>query len=130
MNKFGKVVLGFLTIWPILYIILFILFICSMVMVPVLQKEAPESNGPGYSMIALFGLHGLTMLIGIFLFAFYIIHAARNTKIEGLEKIIWILIIAVVGFVTMPIYWYVHIWKEGSIRLFRMGKGKDKESNK
>jgi hypothetical protein len=109
--------------------VLFFVFIFGIMFMPMMRGTS-ESDGPGISMVVFFGLHGLTMLIGLFLLVFYIIHAIRNSKIEGMEKIIWILIIAVAGFVTMPIYWYVHIWKEGSIRLIRLSKGKDKKSNK
>jgi hypothetical protein len=123
MKKFGKLVLGLISVWPILYMVLFIVFICGVMMIPSMH-EGSESEGPGFGMIGFFAVHGFTMLLMLFLLTFYIIHTIRNPKLEGLDMLVWILILAMLGIITIPIYWYVHIWKEGSIRLIKMKKKK------
>jgi len=119
MKKSGKIILGFITLWPIIYVILFITFICVIIFLPIVN-ELSESNDINIFTALIFILHGLTIFTMFGLIVFYFIHAMMNQKLEGLEKVTWIIVIVMVGVITMPIYWYVHIWKEGSKKLFRI----------
>jgi len=127
MKKVKKIILGLITIWPIIYMVLFITFICCLAAFPKFT-ETLESNGGKFFAAPMFILHGLTMLIMLGLMVFYFIHAMKNKKLEDFEKVIWIIVLVMVGIVTMPIYWYASIWKEGSIKLFQ-SKTYKKESN-
>jgi hypothetical protein len=125
MKKLKKIILGLITIWPIIYMVLFITFICALVVFPMFV-ETLESSGGKYFAAPIFILHGLTMLIMLGLMVFYFIHAMKNEKLEGFEKVVWIIVLVMAGIVTMPIYWYVSIWKEGSIKLFQSKTDKKK----
>ncbi len=118
MKKSVKIILGFITLWPIIYVVLFITFICVLIFLPIVN-ELSESSDINIFTVLIFILHGLTVFTMFGLIVFYFIHAMMNQKLEGLEKVTWIIVMVMVGVVTMPIYWYVHIWKEGSKKLFR-----------
>ena len=119
MRRSGKIVVGVFTLWPVIYAILFISFIVALVFVPSVRGSS-ESNDINSFTVLIFLLHGLTIFTVFGLLVFYIIHIMTNTKLESVERLIWIIVIIMVGFVAMPIYWYVHVLKDGTVELFRI----------
>lgn len=123
MRRSGKIVVGVFTLWPIIYAVLFISFIVALVFVPSV-KGSSESNDINSFTVLIFLLHGLTIFTVFGLLVFYIIHIMTNTRLESVERLIWIIVIIMVGFVAMPIYWYVHVLKDGTVELFRIKSNK------
>ncbi len=67
----------------------------------------------------VFGVFGPLFMLGIImgilslgLLVFFIMHLVQNKNMEGIEKVIWILVFLFVGFVGYPIYWYMRVWKD------------------
>lgn len=43
----------------------------------------------------------------------YLIHIIRNPRIASLEiRGLWVVLLLLGNMVTMPVYWFVHIWRE------------------
>lgn len=45
------------------------------------------------------------------LLAFYFIHLFRTRIIDEEKRVLWAIVLLVGNVVTMPIYWYRHIWQ-------------------
>lgn len=111
MKKPTKFILGIATLWPILYMAIFFIFVFSQVFLfP--QKEAPSPSGPPTRFLVIFGLHFLTMLWIFVLLIIYIVNLFRNERVPQDKKALWAAVLFLGNMVAMPIYWYLYIWRE------------------
>ena len=110
MQKPTKLFLGVATLWPIVYVFLFFVFIFSTILS---GPETGEAFGRKFALI--FGLHLLTMLIIMALTVFYIVDIFRNNRVSKDQKALWAIVIFLGNAIAMPIYWYLYLWKEPSV---------------
>ena len=114
MKKSNKVLLGIATIWPILYMFLFMVGIFLMVMLA--PNGGPPGRGPGsalipFGFVAFLALHLLTIFGHMGLTVFYIIRVFKTERLDQNLKIMWTLLLFFVGFFAQPIFWYLYIWR-------------------
>jgi len=117
MNRTSKVLLGILSILPLVlliaYFISFFFFFASMI-TAASQQQVGDNNFPLH-LVGNFGMLfltiGLMALLNLGLLVYYIIHTVNNKNIESSERIVWILIFVFAGMIGFPIYWYMRIWK-------------------
>ncbi|HEV2914207.1 MAG TPA: hypothetical protein VGX92_13080 [Pyrinomonadaceae bacterium] len=111
MKKKNKILLGIATIWPLLYIPLFILFMFSFVLLA--DRGAPPGGGAfPVVILPIFLLHFLTILCTIALSVFYIVNVFRNKRVEKDKQVLWVILIFMFGMIAQPIYWYLYIWQD------------------
>jgi hypothetical protein len=60
---------------------------------------------------AVFVLWGASFLLSAGLFVFYIVHVLRNGELSSNEKLLWALLVALVGWVGRPVYWWCFIYR-------------------
>jgi hypothetical protein len=114
MKKSTKVLLGIATIWPILYMFLFVA--AALLMVFLAQQGGPPDRGSGsvlfpFGFFVFFILHMLTIFGHMGLTVFYIIRVFKTERLDQNLKIMWTLLLFFVGFFAQPIFWYQHIWR-------------------
>lgn len=109
MNKSNKILLGILTIWPILYILFFMFFVFSS-MVFTISESDPSIFMGGFAFVFLF--HFITIVLALGLTVFYAINIFRNDRVESDKKPLWLIIIFVGNVIGMIIYFYLFIWKD------------------
>lgn len=55
-----------------------------------------------------FGLvHGAAMLGAVFLIVRTMVHIGRNEALSSDDKLIWLLLSFFMGFIVLPVYWFV-----------------------
>ncbi len=109
MTELQKKLLGFATLWPIGYMFFFVGFI---ILIISLSSGGGELGAiSGLLFVALMVLHFLTIFLILGLQIYYIVHAVKNALLTQNGKIAWIVAFFFGGFVAMPIYWYLSIWK-------------------
>lgn len=64
-----------------------------------------------FGFVGLFAAHFLTILLMIGLMPLYIVLAVKNVYIDQTMKIMWAVLICMVGTFAMPVYWYLYIWR-------------------
>lgn len=110
MKKSTKILLGIATIWPVIYIPLFIVGVFLMTFL------SPGNEGEAPALLALFPviflLHFLTIFGGIALEVFYIVNIFKNKRVEEDKRLMWVLLLFFLNLFVMPVYWYLYIWKE------------------
>jgi len=104
-----KMALGALTVWPIFYMFLFFGFIFLFVFKDI--AAGPGKGGPPTAFFVIFPIHLLTVLFQFALIGFYVYHAVKTTRITQDMRVVWILLVIFVGFIAMPVYFYIYIWK-------------------
>ena len=97
MKRSGSLILGLLTMWPVVYIFF---FIATMALAPL--------GAMPFGM--LFAVHGVTMAITFGLLMYYVVHVLRSPR-QSNERLLWAILLVVGSTITMPIYWYMCIWK-------------------
>ena len=112
MKRSTKLLLGVASVWPLIYIFLFISFIFGMM--------AFSANGPiddtyapifAVGVVVIFALHFLTILLSLGLTVFYIVHVIKNEGLETNIKAMWAVLLFIAGMIVQPVYWYLNIWK-------------------
>lgn len=114
MSRTGKLLLGFATIWPILYVCGFVIFVGSSAFLLIQSTPQPGQLPLGgvQGFMMLFGLHLLTMLWMMALMVFYLVHLVKTERIESDKKLLWAALLILGGMFAMPVYWYLNIWSE------------------
>ena len=46
------------------------------------------------------------------LMAYYIVNVFRNDRVAKDQKVLWLIVVFMGGFIAMPVYWYLFIWRE------------------
>ncbi|MFN7941080.1 MAG: hypothetical protein U0X73_05750 [Thermoanaerobaculia bacterium] len=99
---------GFVTALPVVYMGL---FIASFFGESANSQQSMPVFGTFETMIIF---HLLTMLLGLGLVIFYVVHAFKNPDLASDKRILWVLIIFMGSVFGMAAYWYVHIWQPSS----------------
>ena len=90
----------------------------------------PTGRGPNplflMPFFALFGLHFLAILVTIAQTIVFLVLAWGNDDLSENEKLVWVVVIFMAGFIGSPAYWSFKIWKapnEETPPLPRAGEG-------
>jgi hypothetical protein len=111
MSKSGKILLGIATIWPILYMIFFFIFIFT-AMTSSPSSVFDDSGSLGSMFAVIFPLHILTSFLMMGLTIYYIVNVFRNERVHQDKKTLWAVVLFLGNVIAMPIYWYLYIWGE------------------
>ena len=112
-SRATTIVLGILTVWPILYFFLFL---------GVMFFSFASMTSPGHPprVFELFRyivpLHLLTMLLMFALTAVYVVHAFRSDRIAEDKRVLWVVVLFFGNMIAFPIYWYLYLWRGGGGR--------------
>ena len=111
MSKNTKIVVGVLTLLPLIGIFFYIGLVISFIGT---QGDgfAPDGAGLSKNIIWMVSMVGLSILLGIGLLIFYIVHAVNNKKLDSNERIIWILLFFFFSNIAFMIYWVLRIWQD------------------
>lgn len=105
MSRTKVRMLGAATVWPIAYMFIFMIFW-------LFSFFSMQSGMEGLmmgAMMVIFPLHALTMLMTMGLWIFYIIHTVKNTNLSDNDRIIWVILNVMGGFMAWPAYYWMHI---------------------
>jgi uncharacterized membrane protein len=111
VTKSKAVLLGAFTVWPIIYMFLFMGVIFSQVFMMEMTSQAQKGQMP-VMMKIIFPLHFLTMIWMFVLLAVYIRHIFKTDAVPQDKKALWAVVIFCGNMIAMPVYWYLYIWKK------------------
>jgi len=114
LNKPTKIVLGVLTILPVV-IIAGLLLLGFIQVISILSSEEPFMplmylSYLSYVIPFLFIYSVFYLGLGIF----YLIHIINNPLLDTEKKGLWITVLIILNGISMPVYWYIHLWKSQS----------------
>lgn len=110
MKKSTKILLGLATLWPFIYMILFVAFVFSMILWA--PSSEGQKSGVPLSFAVFMVFHVLTMLWMVGLTIIYMVDVFRNERVEKDYKVLWAVVIFMGNMFAMPIYWYLYLWRE------------------
>jgi hypothetical protein len=117
MKKSRKIWLGIATIWPIVYMFLFMASIFSLFIFSGMGSGGPPVGGSNsilfpLGFMGLFAVHLLTILGTLALTVFYIIRVFKTERLDQNMKIMWMLLLFFMGMFAQPVFWYLYIWRD------------------
>lgn len=107
MTRPKAILLGVATTWPPLYMLLFMGFFMYLMLTLASHVQPPEQL-----VFVVFPLHMLTMLVMFSLLPLYIYLVMKKADFDTNNRMLWVLLFVTAGIVTMPVYWFLHIWKK------------------
>jgi predicted metal-binding membrane protein len=113
MKKPAKIALAVASIWPFIWIILFVAVMFGMMFLfssP--AKSGGREQGMPLAIMLFFAAHFLTMFLMFGLTAFYIVYLFRTDRIAQDKKALWAVVLFLGNIIAFPVFWYLYIWKE------------------
>lgn len=101
-----KVLLFLLTLWMPVYMIGSIVRVFHMAMNP------PAIGNFQGGLEGWFVIHLATMVLGLLLLAFYVVHLFRTDRVDGGRRALWGVVLFMAGPVAMTVYWCKYVWPE------------------
>lgn len=103
--------LGVLTIAPLAYLAVFLLYL-----IPRLQGLAGAGVASSHEFSELsrrvMWYHVSTVWFGFLLIAFYVAFVWRSRRVPQAKKSTWATLIIMGSLVTMPVFWYLYLWRD------------------
>lgn len=113
LNQPKKIVLGILTVWPIIYMFLFMVFMFGMAFLNMFDGKG-EREAP-ILFLVLIGLHFFTCLYTMVLIGFYVYYLFKTERVPKDKKALWAVVIFLGNVFAMPIFWFLYIWQQPNI---------------
>jgi hypothetical protein len=111
MNKTGKIITGILTFLP-LFVAIFMMGFAIYQILSIFTSEDPFMSMMAMSYLEyVFPLMIFFLLFYVGLEIFYIVQIVQNNLLDTEKKLLWIAVIITINAISMPLYWYFHIWK-------------------
>lgn len=111
LNKSSKVILGILTFLPLIVGVGSVIFGIYQLMSLIFSEDPMMPmiflSYLGYVIPYLFFFFLIYLGLGIF----YLVHIIQNEILDGEKKFLWVLVLFFLNAIAMPVYWYIHIWK-------------------
>ena len=109
LSRSAKVLIGALTLWPILHIFIFMWSVA-------VSFGAGPSQGPDEWFKWLMILHLGTMVVILALITFYIVELFRTERVREDRKALWAVVLFLGNMISMPIFFWLYIWPDTSPR--------------
>src|SRR5947209_1658492 len=107
MTKAKSIVLAVFTIWPFVYMVIFLA-----VFVAIATTSArPDHAGVPATFAAIIPLHLLTMFEVLVLTVYYVGHLFRGSAVPQDKKALWAVVLIFANMFAFPVYWYLYIWQ-------------------
>ena len=120
MKKSSKILLGILTVLPLILFTLYFVNFFSSFLTHFHELENNTGEFPIEFFRSVFGAFIfliLAIVIRLGLMIFYIIHASDNRKNDTTKKIMWILILVFIGTIGSILYYFMEIYPSNNNKL-------------
>lgn len=112
MSKSAKIVLLILTLLPLIAVpLVFGVFFIAL-------AAGAHTDMPQQAFIVWSLCIGLIILLTLGLTIFYVTHALTTPRLqtrECAERLLWVLVLIIGGFLAQGAYWYLYIWRDEPI---------------
>ena len=109
-KRVGVIVLGIFSVWPFVYVLLFL----GIVFATALGEFWGIGAGETFPLPAaiFFSVHLLTMLEIFILLVIYLVYLFKTDRVAQDKKALWAVVLFMGHMIAMPIFWYLYMWRE------------------
>ncbi len=78
------------------------------------ENDSQLPAGPfAIGFAGLFAAHLITIFLIMGLMPLYIILVVKSNRLDQTMRIVWVVLICMLGMFAMPVYWYLYVWRNG-----------------
>ncbi len=117
LSRPQKIVLGALSLWPILHFFVFFGFFVLMFAASVgtaalgpRGNALPAALAGGFALVFL--LHFATLALTFGLTVFYIVYLFKTDRVRQDKKALWAVVLFLGNVIAMPVFFYLYVWPE------------------
>ncbi len=110
MKQVAKLILGLVTLLPILFFISFFVYFQLTFFSDLFSKNS--FFDPRIEAAVMFSTIGFIMFLSYGLTAFYIVNVFINKRVDKDKKALWAVVIFLGWAVAQLVYWYLYIWRQ------------------
>src|SRR3954470_3519267 len=103
------IVIGLVTLWPLVYFCLFLVFFVYMALTIFQHAPHYQPDPRIFSYIVI--PHVGTMFLSIALATFYIVHVFKNAALKDERRALWAVVLFMGLPLSAPVYWWMFIWR-------------------
>lgn len=107
-----KLLLGLLTLWPMVYMFLFMAFVLTTIIWAELGRGARHTSGFPVGILLLFSAHVGTILLVSALAVFYVVYLVKTDRVPEDKKALWAAVIFLGNMLAMPVFFYLYVWPD------------------
>jgi hypothetical protein len=113
LGRPAKILVGALSLWPLVYMFVFIAFMFGMVFfIDQAASNGSHQQGPPAAFMLLFAVHMGTILMMFGLIAFYMVYLFKSDRVAQDKKALWAVVLFLGGMIAMPVFFYLYIWPD------------------
>lgn len=106
------ILLGALSLWPILYFFFFLVFIVYSFGWMSRGGGAERTFPAAFQYVFL--AHIVTMVLMFALTAVYVVHVFRTDRLASDRRVLWGIVLILGNVIAFPIYWYLYLWRDSA----------------
>jgi hypothetical protein len=115
-SKSQKILIGFLTLWPPVYVAVFVMvWFGTFVGMTLAALGIPTPGLFGFCFII--PLHLATMLLIVAMTVFWGIEVYRDPVLVGDKKVLWMLVVILGGSIGQAVHFFMNVWPEDAARV-------------
>lgn len=114
-TRSGRLWLGIATVWPLLYLFLFVGGFMVMMLIAAPPGRPPPAEPPTWifgPVAGMMAMHCLTIAGTLALMVVYVISVVNNPKLDQTLRIVWILLVLFFSMLALPPYWFLYVWRD------------------
>ncbi|UII21746.1 hypothetical protein [Fulvivirga ligni] len=114
MNKGTKVIIGLLTIFPLVLGFIYAASIFGIIFTKMNHGPHFEPDDEVFirSFLPFFFILIGSGFVSLVMLVYYLVHAAKNERFESTQRLIWILIIVFGNSIGQLVYFFMEIWPD------------------
>jgi hypothetical protein len=114
LTKTAKISLGILTLWPLVYPLLFIVFFIGTMLTTVSggMRNGPDGAAFPAAFAVFFIIHLLTILFMFALLGIYLYILYNSDRVPADKKTLWAVILFLGNALAMPVFFWIYVWPE------------------
>ncbi len=111
-----KVLLGVGSILPLVGYVLFFIFFATRFITLFANISSARNQAEFENLTASFQrFYTLNWILALLLYGLlvlFIVDVFRTERVPQDRRVLWLIVLLVGGFIAMPVYWYLNVWRE------------------
>jgi len=109
MTRSTRMMLGVLSIWPALTVVI---FMALMIAFTVYSAEVETAENLNHYQCFLMSFLAAGVVLGYIVMIGYIVHIFKGDHVPPKRRHLWLIVLLMGQMWTLPAYWYVYIWRQ------------------
>ena len=102
--------LGVVTVWPMLYIALFVVGVNWASRHKDVIGQAPAADGLPVWFTAILGVHAASIAVGVGVTIFYLVYLFRASRVPRNKRLLWAALLTLGNILAIVPFYWLYVW--------------------